>query len=162
VRQNFLFILVVFLFAVIGCKSEQTTSVPNNPTGDPLLDSASKVQVGRVIDGDTFVIGIGRDSFSVRIIGVDAFETKHGSRLDSQAVQTHISVDSAYALGQAGKHFADSLLSKQNVLLVRDYTQSDFDTYNRLLRHVYYYQGSATYDFGALMLQKKLALADTL
>lgn len=129
---------------------------------DPLLDSAAKVTVGRVIDGDTFVIGFGRDSFSVRILGIDAFEIKHDSRLDSQAVKAHISVDSAYALGLAGKRFADSLLSKQNVLLVRDYRQPDFDTYNRLLRYVYYYQGSATFDYGALLLKKTLALVDTL
>jgi len=157
-----IFPLAFFLFAVIGCKTEQSTSVSNTPSGDPLIDSTAKVQVGRVIDGDTFVIGIGTDSFSVRILGIDAFEVRRDARLDSQAVHAKISEDSALALGLEGKRFADSLLSKQNVLLVRDKKQPDFDTYNRLLRHVYYYQGTAAYDFGALMLQRKLAVVDTL
>jgi endonuclease YncB( thermonuclease family) len=131
-------------------------------TPDPLTDSSAQIIVGRVIDGDTFVIGIKQDSFSVRILGIDAFEIKHDARLDSQAVKAHISIDSAYALGQAGKHFADSLLSKKAVLLVRDPLQPDFDVYNRLLRHVFYYDGGTTHDFGALMIGKGLALVDTL
>jgi len=162
VRPTTLIPLILFFFATTGCKSDQPTAVPVTSGGDPLIDSSAKVLVGRVIDGDTFVIGIGRDSFSVRILGIDAFEIKHDTRLDSQAVKANISVDSAYVLGQAGKVFADSLLSKQNVLLVRDYKQPDFDVYNRLLRYVYYYQGSQTFDYGALMLKKKLALVDTL
>ncbi|MDP4237040.1 MAG: thermonuclease family protein [Bacteroidota bacterium] len=150
---------ILFVLFSFGCR--------NNPesvtvTVDPLLDSTAKVEVGRVIDGDTVVVGFGRDSFSVRILGIDAFEIKHDARLDSQAVKAHISVDSAYALGQAGKKFADSLLAKQNVLLVRDYDQPVFDTYNRLLRHVFYYQGSQTNDYGMLLIQKGLALVDTL
>ena len=129
---------------------------------DPLIDSSAKVQVGRVIDGDTFVFGIGSDSFSIRIIGIDAYEVKHDVRLDSQAVKSHISVDSAYARGQAGKKFADSLLRKQSVLIVRDFTQQNFDTYNRLLRHVLYFQSSQAFDYGALMLKKGYAVVDTL
>ena len=158
-RLTSLITLGVFFFTAIGCHSDQSTTVI---IVDPLLDSTAQVTVGRVVDGDTFDFGIGRDTISVRIIGIDAFETRHGTRLDSQAVKAHISIDSAYVLGEVGKRFADSLLSKQNVLLVRDYKQPNFDTYNRLLRHVYYYQGSTTFDFGALMLQKKLALVDTL
>ena len=156
------YLFILLSLSIAGCKSDPASTVQTPTLSDPLIDSAAKVQVGRVIDGDTFVIGIGRDSFSVRILGIDAFEIKHDARLDSQSVKAHISVDSAYALGQAGKRFADSLISKKSVLLVRDYNQPDFDTYNRLLRHVYYYQGSSTLDYGALMLQKKLALVDTL
>jgi endonuclease YncB( thermonuclease family) len=150
-------VILIFLLTIsFGCKSDPATVYV---TVDPLLDSAAKVTVGRVIDGDTFVIGFGRDSFSVRILGIDDFEIRHD---DSQAVQARIPVDSAYALGQAARRLADSLLSQQNVLLVRDFSQPDFDTYNRLLRHVYYYQGPATFDYGALLLTRNLALVDTL
>jgi endonuclease YncB( thermonuclease family) len=157
------FIGFAALFSLIACSknSDNPTTVYVN-TPDPLIDSAAQVTVGRVIDGDTFVIGIKNDSFSVRILGIDAFEIKHDARLDSQAVKANISVDSAYSLGQAGKRFADSLLSKKTVLLVRDNSQPDFDMYNRLLRHVYYYDSGAAHDYGALMIGKRLALVDTL
>ena len=161
------FVLIIFPLIVLcvcqSCKQDvasPTTIYVTEP--DPLIDSSAKVTVGRVIDGDTFVIGIKQDSFSVRILGIDAFEIKHDARLDSQAVKAGISIDSAYALGQAGKHLADSLLSKKTVLLVRDYTQDNFDTYNRLLRHVYYYENVNTHDYGSLMLAKGFALIDTL
>ncbi|HYM20023.1 MAG TPA: hypothetical protein VEW28_03355 [Candidatus Kapabacteria bacterium] len=161
--KNYIFLLALIFLSILGCKNDQSS----NPTivyvySDPLIDSAAKVIVNRVIDGDTFNIFVGTDSFSIRPLAIDAFEIKHDARLDSQAVKAHISIDSAYALGQAGKLFADSLLSKKQVLLVRDYSQSNFDTYNRLLRHVYYFENGVTHDYGALMIAKGLALVDTL
>ena len=158
------FAFPVFLYALFcffGC-SEKNDPVCACDTINALLDSSATVVVGRVIDGDTFNFGIGKDSFSVRILGIDAFETQHGARLDSQAIKAGISIDSAYILGKSGKLFADSLLSKKKVLLVRDYSQDNFDNYSRILRHVYYYQGDMPHDFGSLMINKGFALTDTL
>jgi len=150
-----IYILSVFLY---GCMKTDTVTVYKEV--DPLLDSTAIYTVGRVIDGDTFLVGFGNDSISVRILGIDAFEIKHDSRLDSQAVKAHISIDSAYALGQTAKHFADSVLYKKNVLVVRDYMQSNFDTYNRLLRRIYYYNGSQLINYDSVLLGKGWALQD--
>lgn len=152
-------LVIVFLISVISCiVSCKNDTVTVYRDVDILLDSSATVTVGRVIDGDTFNFAIGSDTLGVRILDIDAFETRHGSHLDSQAVSAKISVDSAFALGQIAKHFADSLLRGKSVLLVRDSKQSPFDDFGRMLRHVYYYEGSQSHDFGALMLQKKLAL----
>ena len=148
----------MFFLFVLSCKNDTVTVYRDV---DILLDSAATVTVGRVIDGDTFDFGIGSDTLGVRILGIDAFETRHGSHLDSQAMTAKISVDSAFALGKRAKQFADSLLSGKSVLLVRDSKQPAFDAFGRMLRHVYYYEGSESHDFGALMLQKKLALVYT-
>jgi endonuclease YncB( thermonuclease family) len=151
--------IIILSFFVFGC--EKTNIVTVYQEINPLLDSTAIVTISRVVDGDTYNFGIGRDTISLRILDIDAFETRHGARLDSQAAKAHITTDSAFSLGQLGKKFADSLLDGQKVLLVRKYPDN-FDSYNRLLRHVYYYQGNSTIDFGALMLQKGFALIDTL
>ena len=158
-RKGLVTISFVFLIScIVSCKSDTVTVYRDV---DILLDSAATVTVGRVLDGDTFNFGIGADTIGVRVLDIDAFETRHGSHLDSQAVTAKISTDSAYTLGKIAKQFTDSLLATKSVLLVRDSKQPAFDAFGRMLRHVYYYEGSATHDFGALMLQKKLALVYT-
>ena len=154
--------IVIFFLAIasiLGC--EKTNTIVVYKDVDPLLDSTATITVGRVIDGDTFEFGIGSDTIGVRVLDIDAFETRHGSHLDSQAIKAGISVDSAYALGKIAKQFADSLLTGRSVLLVREHGQPPFDDFSRMLRHVYYYEGSLTHDFGALMLQKKFAVVYT-
>lgn len=152
-----MFYLSVVSSCIVSCKNDTITVYRDV---DILLDSSASVTVGRVLDGDTFSFGIGNDTLGVRILNIDAFETRHGSHLDSQAVKAGISVDSAFALGKIAKQFADSLLTGKTVLLFRDPNQPAFDDFGRLLRHVYYYEGSLSHDFGALMLSKKFALVD--
>ncbi len=154
-------LFVLFAAACLSsCHSDTVSPTVIYTTNDPLIDSSATVIVHRVLDGDTFNILVGRDSFSVRILGIDAYEIKHDSRLDSQAVRSGISTDSAYALGQLGKIFADSVFSGKQALIVRDFSQPDFDTYNRLLRDVYYFQGSSKINYDSVMLSRHLALPD--
>ncbi|MEI8135608.1 MAG: thermonuclease family protein [bacterium] len=158
--RNLFICLCIALFAS-GCEKTITVTVHDHDE-NPLLDSSAKVIVSRVVDGDTFEFAIESDTISLRIIGIDAYETRHGARLDSQAAHAKISVDSALSLGKLAKQFADSLLSHKEVLIVRDYRNENFDTYNRLLRHVYYFEGQTTLDFGVLMLNRHYATVDTL
>ncbi|MBS1904020.1 MAG: thermonuclease family protein [Bacteroidetes bacterium] len=154
-------LLVIIATALfVGCSNTSTSPVTQYVEVDPLLDSATVVTVHRVVDGDTFDFLIGRDTIDIRILGMDAFETRHGARLDSQAARAGISVDSAYARGLRAKAFADSLLSGQKALLTRDFSEPNFDTYNRLLRNVYYYDGTKTKKYSDLLIQMGLALVD--
>ena len=154
-KRSLILSTMMMLLVVFGCSKTDTLIVYRDV--DPLLDTTATVTVGRVIDGDTFVVGFGNDSISVRILGIDAFEIKHDARLDSQAVKAHISVDSAYTLGQAGKLFADSLLNKQKVIIVRGYKEPNFDSFSRLLRRVYFYQGSQLVDYDSVILKRGFA-----
>ena len=158
-KRLLLFVSFIIL-SVVGCEKTEIVTVYRDV--DILLDSSATVTVGRVLDGDTFEFGIGIDTIGVRILGIDAFETKHGTHLDGQALAAGISSDSALALGKIAKAFADSLLTGKSVLLFRDPKQPAFDAFGRMLRHVQYSEGSLKLDFGALMLTKKLALIDTL
>ena len=129
--------LLILLGISSGCSKDAPTS-PNCPVcANPLVDSSAVVLVTKVLDGDTFRFMIKNDEFDVRILDIDCFETRHGSRLDTQAVKAGITVDSALALGFAAKALADSLLTGKQVTLTRDSIQPDFDVFGRVLRRVY-------------------------
>ncbi len=126
--------LLILLMIFTGCSADCRicTQEPN-----PLMDFSASVVVARVIDGDTYTIAYRSEEFSVRVLQFDAFEVRRGSRLDSQAVRAGITSDSALALGFLQKDKADSLLSKQTVVIRRDSTEDNFDNFGRLLRHTF-------------------------
>ncbi len=155
--------ILLLLVGLLSCKTEQVTGPTTCPVcANPLLDSSAQVTVSSVTDGDTFSFIERNEKINIRILGIDTYETRHGARLDSQAVHAGITIDSAYVLGIRAKVFADSLLNNRIVLLYRDPKQPNFDTYGRLLRHVFFTEGGLSIDYGSLMLQKKLAVVDTL
>ena len=127
-----LFLVIIFLF--ISC-NENNNSTNQCSCANALLDSIATVDCSYIVDGDTWRFYIGSDVISVRVLGIDCFETKHNTRLDSQANRKGISVDSAFQLGVNAKSLADSLLGGKKLVIIRDYTQDNFDTYNRLLRY---------------------------
>lgn len=127
----YFFILII----VSSCKTENNIITTN--CENVLIDSVSSIVVIDVIDGDTFKIKLQNDIFSVRVLNLDCFETRRGDRLNSQAENNNISVDSAYTLGIKARETATNLLLNKEIKLVRDFDNDNFDTYNRLLRNVY-------------------------
>ena len=128
-KISFTILLSILIF--IGCTN------PVSTPANPFIDYKCEIVVNRVIDGDTFTWLINNEEYSIRILGIDCFETKHNDRLIGQAAKAGISEDSAYSLGQIAKAFDDSLLTGRSITLTRDSAESNFDTYNRLLRHVF-------------------------
>lgn len=126
-------IITGLFFVLIGCKESPVINTCSNA----LLDSVAVVNCISVIDGDTWKMQIGNDIFSIRVLGLDCFETKRNSRLEEQAQKNNISIDSAYNLGLKAKKLTEALLSNKQVKIVRDFKEDNFDTYNRLLRHCY-------------------------
>jgi endonuclease YncB( thermonuclease family) len=142
-----------------GCSdNEEPSSCPS--CLNPILDSSATIIVRRVLDGDTFKFTIGTDTIDTRILGIDAFETKHGTHLTDQAAAAGIPVDSALVLGLRAKEFADSLLTTREVRIFRDPSEPYADAFGRLLRHVFFYSGSSFIAYDSLMLAKGFALPD--
>ena len=137
--KRFIFTLVSAFF-FFGCSDEEPTTSCIACT-NPLLDSSAVVIVTYIIDGDTFEFIERKEDIKVRVLGLDCFETKHGSRLTEQALERGISEDSALALGFQAKCLCDSLLMNEQVELYRDSVQGSFDNFGRLLRDVYFTKG---------------------
>ncbi|MFA5298967.1 MAG: hypothetical protein WC389_12235 [Lutibacter sp.] len=120
-----LFILLLLLGSATG----ENSNCPN-----PLIDSVAIVRCIGIVDGDTWKFKLQNDIFSVRVLGLDTYETKRNERLTKQAQANGISIDSAYSLGLKANHYADSLLMNQDITIIRDFNEKNFDFYNRLLR----------------------------
>lgn len=152
-------VIIALLFFCLGCsKDDPITSCP--VCTNPLLDSSASVVVRRVLDGDTFKFSIGSDTIDVRLLGVDAFETKHGSHLDEQASAMGIDTATAIQIGFKARAFSDSLLTNRTIIIYRDPSQPYADPFGRLLRHVFFTEGHSNIDFGLLMIDKGFAIKD--
>lgn len=125
-----IFILLIALLT--GCQSPGNSECPN-----PLVDENAEIVITRIIDGDTYEFQIKDEKFGIRLLGVDCFETRRGSRLTKQADHAGISEDSALVIGKAAKLFASEFLLQQRVQIVRDSIASNMDNYGRFLRHVF-------------------------
>jgi endonuclease YncB( thermonuclease family) len=143
---------VLFLWASIlffGCTKTVTESCP--VCANPLLDSSASVIVTSVADGDTFSFTERGEKIDVRVLVIDCFETRHGTRLTEQAQKAGISEDSALALGFRAKAVADSILYGKTVDIYRDTADDNFDVYGRLLRNVYFLQNNIKVNYADVM-----------
>jgi len=120
-------------FLLLSCSST-TDSSKDCECSNPFVDSLATIKCIAVSDGDTWKFELKDERFSVRVLHVDCFETRRGSRLEKQATAAGITPDSALALGKLAKHLADSLMSGKQVTMMRDYDTDNMDVYGRLLR----------------------------
>ena len=86
---------------------------------DPIM-----AQVERVIDGDTIQVRHQGKNYTVRLIGVDAPETKHPTK-------------TVQHFGREAASFTKAHLEGQTVRLDKDRTGDTSKRYGRLLRYVY-------------------------
>lgn len=91
------------------------------------------VSVVEAIDGDTIVVKEGGEERTVRLLGVDTPETKDPRR----AVQ---------CFGHEASKYTKSLVTGRAVRLVIDPAEGDKDKYGRLLRYVYFEDGTMLND----------------
>ena len=128
----------IYLIILILCYSCLDRATSNNDNCiNPLIDSMAIVTCSRVIDGDTWCFMIKYDEIKVRVLNIDCYEIHKNSRLQTQAAAAGISLDSALTLGLYQKELANKLLLNNLIKIVRDYSQKNYDVYNRLLRICY-------------------------
>lgn len=90
-----------------------------------------------MVDGDTIVVQSERGtSFSVRLLGIDCLETRHGERLEKQARALSISTNSALVRGRTAEKLVDSTL--KNKLIFLESEPGFKDKYGRKLAYVWY------------------------
>lgn len=147
--MKFLKLIFPLFLLIISCENEEQPV-----QGKPYLSADEMtVYVSFVNDGDTFTFYYEEYSYLVRVLGIDAFETSKGERLQNQADKFNISLDSALTLGLLAKEFAIETLLNKNVVIKREEGERNTDVYDRLLRHVFV-DGIS---FDSLMLTKNFA-----
>ena len=109
-----------------------------SPSGQNIfLDDTCTVLITSVTDGDTYEVTEQDDKIRIQVIDFDCYELKKTNKLLEQAEFAGIAPDSAVALGQQAKRLAERLLLNRKVLLVRDSSVSNFDSFSGLNRKVY-------------------------
>lgn len=132
-RNNFLKLIVVLLFLVLGVGFFwQTTTIRQTTTKPTEQARKDLVKVVKVIDGDTIDVFINGKTEPVRLIGINTPE------LDE-------------CFGQEAAQKAKEILSGKSVVLETDISQDERDKYNRLLKYVFLEDGT---NFGRLMLSQ--------
>lgn len=130
---------VVFIFIVLVQAAAWLSSCE---TADPPPEGFERVR--KVIDGDTFIMDDTEKGTHVRLIGIDAPESRKTKYEDVQP------------FGAEAKEFATNLVEGKNVKLVYDVEPKD--KYGRTLAYVYLEDGRMV---NAIMLSEGLARLNT-
>jgi micrococcal nuclease len=161
-------VIAGFLFAAFNLSLPQTPVEQMSPLATPTPESVATISASpassasalpspsvlgtaspstgfypviRVVDGDTFKVGINGVTETVRIVGVNTPETVD----PRQPVE---------CFGKEASAKAKEILNGQNVRFEKDTTQQDRDRYNRLLRFVFLENGT---DVGLKLIQEGYA-----
>ena len=117
-------ILIVSIILLTGGATYVSSTLENYTKKIPKIDSNTKYEVIKVLDGDTFDIKVENQEVTVRMIGVDTPET-----VDPRKV--------VQCFGKEASDKTKELLMKHFVTLETDPTQSKTDKFNRILAYVY-------------------------
>lgn len=122
------FILSAVLLSVFGYSLQNTDILGEYTRTQPAFEE-NEYLVTKVVDGDTLKV-LGADGeFTVRLIGIDAPETKS----PKEDIQCY---------GPEASDYLTQLVANEKVLLIPDSSQADIDRYGRILRYAYLLDGS--------------------
>ncbi len=142
--------LIIIAWAILAAKSSSdinktpsssSPSLQSVGTTAKSKDSIVYYKVTKVIDGDTIDVDINGKAERLRLIGIDTPET----------VDPRKTVE---CFGKEASNKAKSLLENTEVELKQDPTQSERDTYGRLLAYVFLKDGT---HFNKLMIEEGYA-----
>ena len=134
----------IFLFLIFisfsSCGKRESVNLmtekavkPDNPVQSEYLI------IEKVIDGDTFRMS---DGEKVRLIGIDTPEKYDSDKLDRQSVESKRDKETIKRLGEAASEYVRALAEGKKVRLEKDKSNQDRDRYGRLLRYVYFEDGT--------------------
>ena len=117
-------ILFCFLFCV-GCieKEKQTNNKEN-------------VELLYVVDGDTVKIMYNNQKISVRLVGIDCFETSRNVRGKWQSDFYNINLNQVVKRGKESKEILNNFLNGHRYIQL---DHQGYDKYNRILGIIYLY-----------------------
>lgn len=95
----------------------------------------------KVFDGDTILVRVNKKEESVRLLGIDCYETYANNRAYKQAYTDKITVEKVVEQGLEAKYYVQKIL-KPNDTVFLETEKSERDKYGRLLAYVYLKDGT--------------------
>lgn len=97
--------------------------------------SKTPVRIVKILDGDTIRAKINDNIFSIRLIGIDCYETTPNNRAYKQAYNNNLTIDEVIKNGKFSKKFLINLYKKSNV---QTFEFMGLDYYKRPLGVLYF------------------------
>ena len=117
-NKIFLSILIFFLVVTTSCAASKTP-----------------VKIVKILDGDTTRAKINDNIFSIRLIGIDCYETTPNNRAYRQAYNNNLTIDEVIKNGKFSKKYLINLYKKSNV---QTFEFMGLDYYKRPLGVLYF------------------------
>mgnify|MGYP001091393059 CR=1 FL=1 len=112
------------------------------------------VKLIKIKDGDTVDVQIDKNTFPVRLIGIDCYETSKSHRAYRQAYENHLSIDEVILRGKHSTDYLENLYkANKNKQVYIDF--KGVDRYGRALGVIYFGKHNVNYDLqknGACMI----------
>lgn len=97
--------------------------------------SKTPVKIVKILDGDTVRAKINDNIFSIRLIGIDCYETTPNNRAYKQAYNNNLTIDEVIKNGKFSKKYLINLYKKSNV---QTFEFMGLDYYKRPLGVLYF------------------------
>jgi micrococcal nuclease len=132
---RYLYIVVIFIF-FIGCGNWSDVELyPNVKTKLHQLDKSDD-SYHYVVDGDTIKVRFDSKITTVRLIGIDSFETRLNDKAYRQAYQNDITVEEVLKRGEMAKEYLKDRLKNQKEFYF-EYDEDFLDRYGRVLGYLW-------------------------
>lgn len=100
-------------------------------------DTKIPIQLVKVYDGNTILVKIENEKFSVRLTGIDCYETRDINRAYKQAYQNNLKIDEVICKGKESKEYLEKLYeNNKNNPICLDF--KGIDKYGRVLGILYF------------------------
>ncbi len=137
------YILSLFLIIfILGCGSSRVDSgsqLSQTPTLSINLSQLDKSDDDYfyVLDGDTIKVKFDDKITTIRLIGIDTFETHKNNKAYRQAYENNISIDEVIRRGKMAKEFIKDKLSNHSDFYF-EYDEEFLDRYKRTLAYIWF------------------------
>ena len=95
-----------------------------------------KIDLVKIIDGDTIIGQIDNNQFPIRLIGIDCYETSKINRAYKQAYNDKLTIDEIIEKGVSSKKYIKELYKKSDKNVYFEF--KGLDSYKRVLGIVYF------------------------
>jgi micrococcal nuclease len=140
-KKQILSLLIITLF--IGCGGGRDTF--SGATSNPHIDSP-KAKLGEleksdeeevtITDGDTIKLFLDGEKTTIRLIGIDTFESRQNNKSYRQAYEHNITPQEVVFRGKLAKTYLKAKLAKQKDFYL-EYDEGLKDRYQRILGYVW-------------------------
>ena len=134
-------ILLLYWFAaiMIGCGEGREERLPAHypslKANINILDKSDQDEAV-IVDGDTIKLEFDNNLTSIRLIGIDAFESHKNNKAYRQAYENGITIQEVLERGKEAKNYIKAQLSKR-VDFYLEYDEDFKDRYKRVLAYVW-------------------------